>query len=158
VRVLEYDPDRGAVLLERLGGQLHESGLPVRAQIETICGVLDEVWAVDATSLALPTTVDKATEAIEAIDAGRAHLGRLADKALALAGGYRFVDPDGLVGEREYDLSFSMREFSDELMAGDNAIWKWGIVERVTNALLFIDEGDNDAAATCLTIAERWTR
>ena len=31
----------------------------------------------------------------------------------------KFVDPDGLLIERAYDLSISMREWSAELLAGD---------------------------------------
>lgn len=46
VRVLTHDAARGAVLLERLGRQLVEVGLPVRAQLRAICTVFAELWAV----------------------------------------------------------------------------------------------------------------
>ena len=46
VRVLEHDLARGAVLLERLGRQLVELGLPVPQQLRIICGVVRRVWDV----------------------------------------------------------------------------------------------------------------
>lgn len=68
---------------------------------------------------------------------------------------FKLVDPDGLVAEPEYDLGIVMREDPVELMAGhpdDRAHWlaersgldalairEWGIVERVSTALLCIE-------------------
>jgi len=65
---------------------------------------------------------------------------------------YKLVDPDGLLAEREYDLGIIMREDPLELMHGDPgdrarwlaartgldlvAIHEWGVVERVSTALL----------------------
>ena len=202
VRVLAHDAARGAVLLERLGRQLHESGLGVRDEIDVICNNLPQLWAVDATGLELPTTRDKAAWSIELIRTEGIHTDvielaeRRADAfdpsgAVLLHGdahawntlehgdgGYRFVDPDGLTGEREYDLAISMREFTDELLEGDayrigraraeylaartdadaQAIWEWGIVERVTNGIVYLREGDPAAAQPFLTVAERWYR
>ena len=63
---------------------------------------------------------------------------------------FKFVDPDGLIAEREYDLAIPMREFNEELLEGDalsigqercrflsrltgtdaNAIWEWGFIEQ----------------------------
>jgi streptomycin 6-kinase len=72
----------------------------------------------------------------------------------ALEAGSRFklVDPDGLLAEAEYDLGIIMREDPVELMQGDpfaratwlasrcgldaDAIWEWGVVERVSTGLL----------------------
>src|SRR5216683_2903381 len=42
--VFRHDAARGAMLLERLGPQLNELGLPIDAQIEVICGTLLEAW------------------------------------------------------------------------------------------------------------------
>jgi streptomycin 6-kinase len=42
--VFRHDAARGAMLLERLGTQLNELGLPIDAQIEVICGTLLEAW------------------------------------------------------------------------------------------------------------------
>lgn len=66
--------------------------------------------------------------------------------------GYKLIDPDGLLAEPEYDLGIVMREDPVELMAGDpqarahrlaarfgldaEAVWEWGVVERVSTGLL----------------------
>lgn len=90
--------------------------------------------------------------------------------------GYRLVDPDGLVAEREYDLAILMREFNDELLAGDalrigqerarflarltgldeQRIWEWGLVEKVANGLQSVAEGDPDEGLAFLRPAEIW--
>ncbi|MEV0842328.1 aminoglycoside phosphotransferase family protein [Actinocatenispora sera] len=72
--------------------------------------------------------------------------------ALQSDGGFKLVDPDGLVAEAEYDLGVLMRGDPVELLAGDPveraswlaartgldpvAIWEWGVVERVSTGLL----------------------
>ncbi len=72
--------------------------------------------------------------------------------ALEAPGGFKLVDPDGLLAEAEYDLGIVMREDPAELMRGDarersrwlarrcgldaTAIWEWGVVERVSTGLL----------------------
>jgi streptomycin 6-kinase len=66
--------------------------------------------------------------------------------------GYKLIDPDGLLAEAEYDLGIIMREDPAELLYGDprerarwlairtgldvEAIWEWGVVERVSTGLL----------------------
>ena len=71
---------------------------------------------------------------------------------LQSADGYKLVDPDGLLAEAEYDLGIIMREDPVELHDGDpyarthklaartgldaDAIWEWGVVERVSTGLL----------------------
>ena len=74
---------------------------------------------------------------------------------------FKFIDPDGLFIERAYDLAIPMREWSDDLLAGDplgravqrcrrlaaltgvdeEAIWQWGFIERVSTALLCLRVG-----------------
>jgi streptomycin 6-kinase len=70
----------------------------------------------------------------------------------APGGGFKLVDPDGLLAEAEYDLGILMREDPVELRHGDpagrarwlarrcgldaTAIWEWGVVERVSTGLL----------------------
>ena len=70
----------------------------------------------------------------------------------APGGGFKLVDPDGLLAEAEYDLGVMMREDPVQLMQGDprerarwlasrtgldeTAIWEWGVVERVSTGLL----------------------
>ena len=71
---------------------------------------------------------------------------------LEAPGGFKLVDPDGLLAEAEYDLGIVMREDPVELRHGDarerarwlarrcgldaTAIWEWGVVERVSTGLL----------------------
>ena len=90
--------------------------------------------------------------------------------ALRAAGGYKLVDPDGLVAEPEYDLGIVMREDPVELLAGDprerahrlaartgldaTAVWEWGVVERVSTGLLGTKVGLQPVAAEMLAAAE----
>jgi streptomycin 6-kinase len=213
VRLLAYDPDREAVLLERLGRQVHELGLPVTRQIEVICAALREVWGVEVADDGLPTLEEKGRWLADFITTTDEALGNpcsrlVIDRALELAerrvaqcdperavllhgdahawntledptrdDAFRLVDPDGVVGEPEYDLAIPMREFTDELMAGDALrigqdrarflahhtgldavrIWEWGYIERVSTGLLCVAEG-HEAGRDFLTVAEAWSR
>jgi streptomycin 6-kinase len=72
--------------------------------------------------------------------------------ALEAGDSFKLVDPDGLLAEAEYDMGILMREDPLELLEGDphdrarwlalrtgldaNAIWEWGVVERVSTGLL----------------------
>ena len=72
--------------------------------------------------------------------------------ALVAAGGFKLVDPDGILAEPEYDMGILMREDPVELlregpwnrahrlaaMTGLDpvAIWEWGVIERVSTGLL----------------------
>ena len=72
--------------------------------------------------------------------------------ALQSDGGFKLVDPDGLLAEAEYDLGVLMRGDPVELLEGDPrerarrlatrtgldpvATWEWGVVERVSTGLL----------------------
>jgi streptomycin 6-kinase len=65
--------------------------------------------------------------------------------------GFKLVDPDGVLAEPEYDLGVLMREDPRELVDGDprararwladrtgldaEAIWEWGVIERVSTGL-----------------------
>jgi streptomycin 6-kinase len=89
---------------------------------------------------------------------------------------FRFIDPDGLVAERAYDLAIPMREWSSELLEGDPArlgrqrsrllgrltgvdpqtIWEWGFVERVSTGLLCIQVGAEDVGRQMLEVAGHW--
>lgn len=75
-----------------------------------------------------------------------------AGNALQADGGFKLVDPDGLLAEPEYDLGTIMREDSLQLLEEGSwararrlaalsgldaiAIWEWGVVERVSTGLL----------------------
>ncbi len=68
---------------------------------------------------------------------------------------WKLIDPDGLFAEPEYDLGVMMREDPVELLDGDprdrarrfaewtdtdvDAIWEWGVVERVASGLLAVE-------------------
>ncbi len=72
--------------------------------------------------------------------------------ALESDGGFKLVDPDGLLAEPEYDLGILMREDPVELLEegpwnrvgrlvgltglDPTAVWEWGVVERVSTGLL----------------------
>jgi streptomycin 6-kinase len=214
VRLLAHDPDRDAVLLERLGRQVHELGLPVQRQIEIICSALRTLWDVEVGDTDLPTLEGKGRWLSDFIVATDQELGhpcsaRVIDRAVEYAerrvagcdpsravllhgdahawntledpaGGpdaFRLVDADGLVGEPEYDLAIPMREFTDELMAGDALrigherarflahhtgldeprIWEWGYIERVSTGLLCAKEGHAECGRDFLAVAEAWS-
>jgi streptomycin 6-kinase len=71
---------------------------------------------------------------------------------LTANGGYKLIDPDGLLAEAEYDLGVIMREDPEELLRDHpydracwlaartgldaTAIWEWGVVERVSTGLI----------------------
>lgn len=89
---------------------------------------------------------------------------------------FKFVDPDGLVIERAYDLGISMREWGAELLAGDpvslgkrrcrqlarrtdvepEPIWQWGFIERVSSGLLLLKLGLENEAREFLAVADTW--
>jgi streptomycin 6-kinase len=87
------------------------------------------------------------------------------------AGEFKLVDPDGLLAEPEYDLGIIMREDPVELMAGDpyeraawlanrtgrraEAIWEWGVAERVATGLLLTRIDVQPVARQMLAAADR---
>ncbi len=90
--------------------------------------------------------------------------------ALEADGGFKLVDPDGLLAEPEYDIGILMREDPEELMVegaerraarlADHtgldpvAIEEWGAVERVSTGLLLLEVGATAAGETMLAAAE----
>jgi streptomycin 6-kinase len=91
--------------------------------------------------------------------------------ALRADGGFKLVDPDGLLAEAEYDLGILMREDPAELLQGDarrrarwlaertgldaEAIWEWGVVERVSTGLLCTRIGLQPVGREMLAVADR---
>ena len=91
----------------------------------------------------------------------------------ACPGGYRLVDPDGLVADREYDLAVVLREHTADLLAGDTArlgreraaslaarggcdpqvLWEWAVLLLTVNGLLWHHDGEPDLAAGNLDAA-----
>jgi streptomycin 6-kinase len=90
--------------------------------------------------------------------------------ALEAPGGFKLVDPDGLLAEAEYDLGIVMREDPAELMRGDarersrwlarrcgldaTPIWEWGVAERVSTGLLCTSVGLQSAGREMLAAAD----
>jgi streptomycin 6-kinase len=97
---------------------------------------------------------------------------------LASADGFRLVDPDGVVGEREYDLAIPLRELTPEELGTDpvataqrwcrhmaepvggdpEAVWQWAFVERVSTGLLCARLGHEQWAGPLLAVADEWSR
>jgi len=91
--------------------------------------------------------------------------------ALRAGDGFKLVDPDGLLAEPEYDLGVLMREDPAELMTGDpwdrarllaartgtdaQAIWEWGVVERVATGLVLTAIGLQPVGREMLAAADR---
>lgn len=91
------------------------------------------------------------------------------------AGAFKFVDPEGLRSERAHDLSVPMREYNDDLLAGDTmrlvraradrlalwcdvdaeAVWQWGFVERVSTGLANLRDFDGGSGTAFLEVATR---
>ena len=87
----------------------------------------------------------------------------------------KFVDPDGLFAEKACDLAVPMRDWSEELLAGDTlrlaherctllatltgveerAIWQWGFMECVSTGLHMLELGMKADGLTTLAVAER---
>jgi streptomycin 6-kinase len=97
---------------------------------------------------------------------------------LASAGGFRLIDPDGVIGEREYDLAIPIRELDPGELGSDpvaaarrwcrhvagivgcdaEAVWQWALVERVSTGLLCARLGHWHWARPLLDVADEWTR
>jgi len=86
VRVLRYDAARGAMLLERLGPQLHRLGLPLDVQIEIICTALRDAWIPLPEGLQLMSGAEKASNLASFIEIAWRELGRpCSERAVAKA-------------------------------------------------------------------------
>jgi streptomycin 6-kinase len=81
---------------------------------------------------------------------------------------FKLVDPDGLLAEPEYDLGIIMREdpldgdlqqrarwLAEQTGLDENAIWEWGVVERVSTGLLGTRVGLQPVACQMLAAADR---
>lgn len=88
--------------------------------------------------------------------------------------GYCFVDPDGFVADRAYDLGVAMRDFSSGVLAegrplvesyaqllathtgvDPTRIWRWAFLERVSTGLYVLGFGSEAVGRPFLTSAER---
>jgi streptomycin 6-kinase len=67
-RLLRCDEEANALLLERLGRQLAQSGLPVDEQLRIICATLREAWTSTPPGDDFPTGADRAAEMARVIE------------------------------------------------------------------------------------------
>ena len=87
--------------------------------------------------------------------------------ALEAGESFKLVDPDGLLAEPEYDLGIVMREdpldgdlrkralwLAERTGLDANAIWEWGVVERVSTGLLGTRVGLQPVARQMLIAAD----
>jgi len=90
----------------------------------------------------------------------------------------KFIDPDGLVAEKACDLAPIMRDWSEELLAGDTEaltrarcdllaeitdvptrpIWQWGYMERISTGLVMLAIGQREEARQTLAVADGLVR
>jgi streptomycin 6-kinase len=144
---------------------------------------LDRAWAGagrPCSRRAVDVAQRYAADRIAGFDAGTALLlhgdGHAVNTLAAPDGGFRLVDPDGVIGEREYDLAIGIREVlapdlqpdpfraARELcalvasVAGADAgiVWQWAFVERVSTGLLSAQLGLQAPAELLLSVADSW--
>jgi streptomycin 6-kinase len=92
-----------------------------------------------------------------------------------VGGGFKLIDPEGLASEPAHDLAIALRDWTDELLAGDpvadaiawcgqlgdradvdpGPIWEWAFVERASTGLFILQLGD-PRGARFLEVAEQW--
>ncbi|GCE08239.1 aminoglycoside phosphotransferase family protein [Dictyobacter aurantiacus] len=90
---------------------------------------------------------------------------------------FKFIDPDGLITEKAYDLGVLMREWTDELipdpvrlgrercdylsqLTGVEAqpIWQWGFIQSMSTGLFLTQVGQEQKGRQMLDVAEAWAR
>ena len=105
---------------------------------------------------------------------GDAHGGNTL-KGLSGDAEYKFIDPDGIVYERAYDLGVLMREWVDEYApcplekgkqrcaylhqltgVSQQAIWEWGYLQTVSTAFVLLQIGEEESGRKMLNVAEQW--
>ena len=86
VRLLRHDATSGAMLLERLGPQLAQLGIPIDQQIQIICSTLEQAWMPLPWGLQLVTGAEKASGHASDIEKVWSKLGKpCSGKAFAVA-------------------------------------------------------------------------
>lgn len=215
-KLLAYDPDRSALLLEGLGPSLETLNYPPERILVIMCDVLTEAWQVPRATEPVSPDPDKATALARFISEAWPELGRpcspeVIDRALScaerraaafdLAGsvvvhgdphpanalrvpapragagsGFVFVDPDGFLADRGYDLGVLLRDWHRELANAEDptatlrrfcrlladrtgvdseSIWEWGFLERVSTGLYCLRYGAPPLGHALLASAER---
>ena len=101
-----YDPDLGALLMERLGRPMFELGLPLARRLEILCATAARIWRRRGQA--------HRDERSVLVHGDVRQLNALQDD-----GGFKLIDPVGLLAEAEYDLGVLMRGDPVELLGGD---------------------------------------
>jgi streptomycin 6-kinase len=90
-------------------------------------------------------------------------------------GEYKFVDPDGIIADKGFDLICIMRDWSDNLLAGDplelllerckwlseltnvntTSIWQWGYLGRLVIGLTLLKLGKEHEGRRTLEVADK---
>jgi streptomycin 6-kinase len=127
VRVLQHDAESGAMLLERLGPQLAQLGLPIEKQIEIICSTLQQAWIPPPPGLRLMSGAEKASGLASYIESVWPKLGKpCSEKAIAI--GLRFANARA----DAFDLSSAV------LAHGDAHAWNT-LQDPKTQGFKFVD-------------------
>jgi streptomycin 6-kinase len=116
-RVFRHDATRGAMLLEQLGCQLIELGLPIDAQIEAICVTLSEAWTPLPKGARFMTGAEKARSLADFIETAWRDLGEPCS-ARTIEVAYSFAD----VRHRAFDPETAV------LAHGDAHAWNTLVV------------------------------
>jgi streptomycin 6-kinase len=146
-RVLAWNADRGAVLLERLGHDLWAEASTLNSQGQVLVPLLREAWRVPLTygrpfqSKASDLLVILAdlgpqygTQHQDVLVVATEYAKQLAESetpevvchgdphagnVLRRDGGWALIDPDGFIGERAYDLGVVTRDACREILAAE---------------------------------------
>ena len=110
---------------------------------------------------------------------GDAHAANTLESLDGAATGFKFIDPEGMFIERAYDVSLSMRDWSEPFLEGGDslargwerarflasltgvdaeAVWEWGFTERVSTGLLLKQLRSHYYGDEMLEVAEIWVR
>jgi streptomycin 6-kinase len=186
--LLRVDRSRRALLLERLGPALGVSRRPPEEQLDVLVDTLREAWLPPLQTptdkaLGLRLLIERVAPQVDGrwpaavFERALAHADSLREpdpadlvvvhgdphpgNALRTQDGrYRFVDPDGFVADRAYDLGVTLRDWCSRIQADGRAvlerycdrvaersgvdrdrIWRWAYLERVSTGLYVLDFG-----------------
>jgi streptomycin 6-kinase len=144
-RLIRADEDGSALLLEKLGPQLHELGLPADRQIEIICATLQEAWMLPLEEPPFVTGAEKAVKLAHIIESNWSGLGKpCSERAIDLALSYAERR------RRAFDPGQSV------LVHGDAHQWNTLYAPGSTTGFKFIDpDGANAERAFDLAISMR---
>jgi streptomycin 6-kinase len=144
-RLIRADEDGSALLLEKLGPQLHELGLPADRQIEIICATLQQAWTAAVEESPFVTGAERAVELAHTIESNWSALGKpCSERAIDLALSYAERR------RRAFDPARSV------LVHGDAHQWNTLCAPGSTTGFKFIDpDGANAERAFDLAISMR---